>query len=273
MKRMLVLLLGWCLVTVAVAQDTPEDPKAKKAQAAKEAAAPKPATHDQAVEILKKVDAAAKKVKSARYKASLSSDGWLVSAMPTAEGTVILAGGFSNGMLETYVVDAKVRMPGSEEVRRITSGADGENFYLVDWSNKKVHEDLDPTVMGTDGNIALGLTMVEFVHPAPFNDEINADAAELKESAKVGDEDCYVIDVRYKGGQARSVWYFSKKDFLPRTRKSTRRSRATGEIAWMTLAISGLEVDPKLGEAVFKSTVPDGFEKTDEFAPNRSRLR
>ena len=59
--------------------------------------------------------------------------------------------------------------------------------------------------------------MAEYIHPRPFSDEINAEKAVMKGTTKVGDEECYQIHVVYRNARgAEAMWYFSKKDFLPR---------------------------------------------------------
>ena len=96
-----------------------------------------------------------------------------------------------------------------------------------------------------------------------LRDEINADKAELKEDKKIGSEECYQIDVVYKGGQLKALWYFSKKDLLPR---SVERIDREGQGSTV-LEVTELEVDPNLPDDAFKATVPEGFKKSDDFAP------
>ena len=87
----------------------------------------------------------------------------------------------------------------------------------------------------------------------------------------VGDEPCYVIDVTYRGGISESTWYFSQRDFLPRRVDRIyrrRQARATTE-----LVVTDLVVDPELKADTLSCTVPEGFEKTDRFAPNQAARR
>ena len=275
MKRSMTLLFTGLLAgagaAAAFAQEE-EKPDAQIKEVKKEPEAPaKPATHDKAIEILKKVDAATRAVHAVRYKGTVTGTGGAAAFVPTLEGTAIISGEFG-GSYQKFRFDVKVKTGDSEEVKRFTVGGDGDIYYLIDWQNKIAYEDLDPAVVGSDGDAARRLGMVEFIHPKPFSDEINAQRAELKESVKIGGEDCYVIDVTYAGGSGRSIWYFSKKDFLPRRRDQvfTRPGRPESTIERV---ITDLVVDPKLDDAMFKLDLPEGFKKTDDFAPSRRRLR
>ena len=112
--------------------------------------------------------------------------------------------------------------------------------------------------------------MIEFVHATPFNDEINGRSQELKGSVKIGDEDCYEIHVVYAADRApQATWAFSKKDFLPRRRIDAFPAALAGGQAGTTIkTITNLVVEPKLDEDAFKLKLPEGYTKTDDFAPD-----
>ncbi len=217
------------------------------------------------IEILKKVDAAAKAVKAVKYKATITGTGAAASRMPPVEGTVIMSG-WANGAVKQFRCDAEVKRPGSSEVAEITAGSDGEDFYVVDHKAKKAYVDLDPEVIGTTGRPALLLRMLEFLHPTPFSDEINADKKELTGSKRIGGEDCYEVHVVYAAGRAEAIWHFSKRDFLPRARHDLYTTPA-GEKGGQQRILTDLVVDPKFDKDAFKLTVPKGYTKTDDFAP------
>ncbi len=217
------------------------------------------------IAILKKVDAAAKAVKGVRYKGSIKGTGAGESRVPTVEGTVIMSGWVS-GTLEKFRCDVKVQRPQSSEVMEITAGSDGEDFYVVDHKAKKAYVDLDPEVIGSTGRPALLLRMLEFLHPTPFSDEINAGKQELTGSKKIGGEDCYEVRVVYAGGRAEAIWHFSKRDFLPRARHDIYTT-PSGEKGGQQRILTDLVVDPKFDKDAFKLTTPKGYTKTDDFAP------
>ncbi len=252
MKRVICLLLSLSFASVAVyAED------------------PKPGELTDPLEILKKVDAAAKAVTKIQYKS--------VAEIPAAfanrfgfqkvEATYIVSG-VVNGQPEKYFADLKITMPGSAGTRRVTAGSDNDMFYVVDHEGKKAYEDIDPAVVGPAGRALQAASMIEFTHPTPFSDEINATSRELRGSEKVGGEDCYVVHVIYANEQApQATWSFSKKDFLPRKRIDVYPT-PNGQTANQVKTVTNLVVDPKLSDDVFKLKLPDGYTKTDDFAPN-----
>ena len=218
-----------------------------------------------AKEILTKADEATKKVQAVRYKGSFKGTGFVAARQPAVEGTALIAGKYAEGRGK-FRIEAKVTPSGSTETKEVSAGSDGETFWVIDSKTKTVHEDMDPNVMGATGRPVMALAMREFTHPTPFSDEIEAEKAELKEDKKIGSEECYQIHVLYARGQGEAVWCFSKKDFLPRGVERLVKN-AEGQTASIITEVTSLEADPKLPEDAFKAVVPEGFKKTDEFAP------
>lgn len=262
MKKLLTLMLSLGLVQVALAQENVRPPEGEVKKPNDD---PK---HKEAVEILKKVDAATKALGTVSYKSSTQGNGWLATRSPKLEGKVVASGKWENELGKVRV-EGKVTLPDSAESREFVAGNTGEEYYLIDPVKKLVYADLDPQVMGSDGRLAGGLLMREFNHPTPFTDEINSEKAEITGSEKVGDQDCYVINVVYRP-KLEAVWYFSKKDFLPR-RVDRIAMSPTDERGSSQLVVTDLVTEVKGGDDAFKLTVPEGFEKTDEFAPLRQR--
>ena len=125
-------------------------------------------------------------------------------------------------------------------------------------------EDIDPAVMGRNARLIQGLIVRAFVSEEPFADELKSEV-ELKGAESVGGEDCYQVSVKSEG-QGESVWFISKRDFLPRRRDRVLVNPA-GEKATREVVLSNLVVNaPPAGEP-FKAVVPEGFKKTDDFAP------
>jgi len=244
-----MLILGLC-GAVAAAQD----------------AAKKSADLTDPVEILKKADAACKAVNFVQYTASVEGSGVMESRVGKSSGTVTLKGRGSGGA-EQYRYEAKLKLPGSTDGNDVTVGSDGKTYFLIDAKAKKAYEDINPAVVGTAGRVVLGgLTMAEYLHPEPFSDEINGKKQELKGTTKVGDEDCYEVNVEYGQAGMEATWFFSKKDFLPR-RVDRRVQAPTGVKGGTQLIVTKLTVDPKLDKDPFKLVVPEGFTKIDDFAP------
>lgn len=219
------------------------------------------------VEILKKVDAATKAVKSVKFDSVVEATGALAAQVGKIEASFIISG-FAQIAPEKYRAEAKITLPGASEPLKISGGTDNDMFFLVDHQGKKAYVDLDPAVMGTSARVFQQAWMIEFVHATPFNDEIVGKSQELKGSEKIGGEDCYVIHVVYAVERApEATWYFSKKDLLPRRRIDTI-TMPTGDKATMVKTISNLVVDPKLSDDMFKLKLPEGYTQTDDFAPD-----
>lgn len=254
MKRVLCVMLSLCVAAAAYAQDTE---KAEKKQDKKPEVKPK-VDDAKALEIFKKADAATKRVKSVKYKASSSASGAAASRIPKKmTGTVIMVGEDPSGF-DKYYIDFKGEMPDGRKLAG-TTGSDADEYFLLDPAKKIAYVDIDDSVTGTAGQAARVLIFREFSHPSPFGDEINGDKRELKGSKKIGDEDCHHLYVMYSGGRGEAEWYISKKDFLPR--RVDRISQG------YSVTITDLKIDPKLDPGIFKVKVPEGWTKTDEPAP------
>jgi outer membrane lipoprotein-sorting protein len=253
MKKTLILsllvLLG-CLVAglPLVAQD-------EAAETGKDA---------EGIEILKKVDAAIKKVSSVRYTAEAAPGGVAVNFTSPGKGSAVLSG-WTGQVPEKFLIEAETKMPGSDETIKITAGGDGGMYFLIDHASKKVYQDMDPAVLGSSASLLFGFAVIEFVHNAPFDDELNAEKVELQGTEKMGDEDCYKVHVVYAGGQGQSTWYFSKSDYLPRGRiQHFSTPQGDGSIE---RKIFDLKVDPKVDASLFAMKIPEGYEQIDDFAP------
>ena len=217
------------------------------------------------LEILQKADAATKAVDAVKYNVRFSGGGDAGAQAPSVEGSVLLSGWFA-GAPEKFLCEAKVRQPDSRETLTLTAGSDSQVFYLIDHYAKKAHVDINPGVVGATGRAALALRVLEFVAEAPFGDEINARSRVLKGIAKIGDEECYEIDIVYAvPGAPEATWFFSTRDFLPR---GVLRKFKTpqGEQANQQWTLTDLVVDPKFFKDPFKLRLPSGYTRTDEFA-------
>ncbi len=228
--------------------------------------------HIRAVELMKKVDAATKAVKSAHYTAKSEATSWLKSRVPSLEGEGWMVGATKNTPAK-FRFDAKVRNKVGDVPHQLRLASDGNVFHLIRYNEKKVHEDIDPSVMGSEGRLVQRLAMREYTHATPFNDEINGDVVELKGYERVGNEDCHVVHVIYNRGRGEANWYVSKKDLLPRRVDRIITNQTTQEKGKQILIITNLIVNTPINEDIFKTHVPEGFEKTDEFAPDLRRMQ
>ncbi len=219
----------------------------------------------EAILLLKKVDAATKALSGARFKAAVKPGGFATDFASAAEGKGLMSG-WADGMPERFYGYVKTTKPGSGEPIEVTGGGNGESYFLIDHRTKKGYQDMDPDVMGSGGQALANLNMLELVHPAPFDDEINADSVELQGKETVGGVQCYKIHVVYRGRQGESTWFFSTEDYLPRRRVRRFTDPTRGE-GWLDITLTDLEVDPEVGPETFRMKLPKGFEMVDDFAP------
>lgn len=244
MRRLILLIGGLCLAPLAVAESE---------------TAP-----SEALEILAKADAAIKAVAGVRYKGSMKPSGIAVNFFPGGEGEGVMYG-WNGSTPEKFYARVTAKMPGSDEPVRMEGGGDGDSYYLIDHKTKKAYEDMDPGVLGSGGQILQNLGMSEYVHDAPFDDELAAETAELQGTEAVGGVECHKIHVVYRGGRGASTWFFSKEDFLPRRR--VRHFDGPNGDGAVEITISTLELDPKFDAGLFKLKLPEGYEQIDDFAP------
>ena len=256
MKRIICVLMGLALIPATVLAEETTGGQEKKPP------------DGPAVEILKKVDAAAKAVKAVKYDVAFDGVVGAQGQTRKIEGTVILSGcvkGTNNP--EKSLIDIKVTPPGAAEAQHITMGGDGDMFFVIDHQNKKAYEDLDPAVIGSFAQYLRFVLMIEFIVDRPFSDEINGKSQELKGSKEINGVDCHEIHVVYAADAApQATWYFGKEDFLPRGRIDELTTPAGEKIVWKKM-LANLETDPKLDDDVFKLKLPEGYTKTDDFAP------
>ena len=230
------------------------------------------ARHLDAIEILEKVDKATKAVRAVEYTGRLEGKAAAESRTLLVEGTVLLSGWVETskeplrGVPKRYRCDIATTDPHSGKTRRLTIGADGESFYLIDHDARKVFTGPTPDVLGSISRPAVALWLREFIHPEPFSDEINGDDQMLTGSKRIGDEDCHEIHIIYENAIGEAFWWFSKRDFLPRGVQRVMNTPA-GERAIQQWQITNLVADPKLGEDAFKLVIPDGYEKAKGNAP------
>lgn len=259
-----VLLLSFCLSAAVFAQvvEKEESDGDKPAEVAKNVRELK------AIEIIKKADAAIKKVTSVQYTSRREISGPLAKRLSPAQGTVIYTMKSPEDPPK-YRIGVRMKPRNSEEELRFTVGSDGDLFYLIDPAKKMVYADIDPAVAGNRGGIAQGLVMQEYLAADPFGDELKADTIAYQGTQSVDGEDCQVVRVVYGRGQE-SIWYFSTQDYLPRRRDRLFKGRE-GEVSGLTVVLTDLVVSPTPDDNAFKLEAPQGFTKTDEFAPDLKR--
>lgn len=255
MKRSaLVLLLVLCPTLAAFAEDAKDDPAAARSP--------------EAMEILKKADAAARKVRAARFHSTSTPTGIVVNFVGPSEGEGVVEGW--DEVLEgprKFWSHVKTQPPGSDEAKEITGGGDGETYFLIDHSTRKAYEDMDPAVMGSNGTAVFFVGFAQFVHPAPYERDLDSEKVELLGKEEVAGEECYKVRTTYAGGaESGSTWYISTSDLLPRKRVRHYEVPQQGK-GDLVVTLTRLEVDPDIEAGLFKMKLPEGYEQVDDFAP------
>ena len=219
------------------------------------------------VEIVKKADEATKAVKAVRYQGSMQTEGGAAERYRLCEGSAVFEKN-AKSELGRSRVEVSGRVGKAPETRRVVVGTDGENSYMIDHDAKTAYVDVDPMVQGSGRTLAAGVLMLEYAHPRPFSDEINAKDHKYEGIEKVGDVECHKVSLAYANAPQKAVWYFGKNDFLPRKVIRQFVDQASGEVQGSTTqTVTKLEVDPKLTGDEFKFTLPEGYKKSDDFAP------
>jgi len=217
------------------------------------------------IEILKKADQTLKDTQTLSYSAELKAEGWIDQYIKSASGKALLTKeeGVAGPM---YRMEIEIAEGDDSAARKLTTGCDGENFYLIDPAVKTAYQDIDPAVAGEAGELFEGIQIRRFNAEEPFKKELAAEHVELRGESSVGGELCYEVLVQFGDRGREAVWYISKKDHMFHKVEQTYVNRE-GEKSTAVLVLSHIELNPRLAENPFVLTVPAGFTLTDEFAP------
>lgn len=202
-------------------------------------------------DILTKVDSTTKALKSISYKSVWYAEGEAKDRVPRTEATVMSVVDDKNeesfaGKKLNFATNAS--LGGEKRSTQVIS--DGVEAIRIDHIGKKFlkgkADAADAMVGGRPGWL-----MIEFIHPTPFTDELNADKAVYEGKKTIGGTECHVIMVTYAGGQGESRWYFGVKDNLPH--RVDRIQQGT------VLELSDVDPSPKFDAATFAAKAPEGY--------------
>ena len=255
MRRMMFVVLGLCFAAGTVAGETDEG-SGTSGKAKGELSDP--------MEILKQAQAALKEVKLVRYRGSYKGTAWITAYVPSIEGTAML-GEPSEHDIARFRCEVKLTPVGSSETIELTAGSDGDLYYVIDPQAKIVYADIDPAVLGSRQRDPRRLLLQAFVVEEPLAEDLQAEKVEFKEETEIGGVACHQILVPRAGGRE-TVWYIAKQDFLPRRVDGHYKNQA-GELGTTQLELTDLVAESTFRLAPFKLTVPEGFTRTDDFAP------
>jgi len=89
-------------------------------------------THDAAVAILVKADAAIKQVQGVRYHGVVTAGGVRAEHFPKIEGTAAFYGDWRRKGSSTFFFDVTIQPTDGGSSRRLTTGGNGELYFLIE---------------------------------------------------------------------------------------------------------------------------------------------
>lgn len=224
---------------------------------------------DDAMEILKKADDAAKSARNVSYAFEVKGIGISEAMMPQTKGTAFLAESDTAGG-EWFLVTGTQTYPADSKRAPLVFKAanDGTNAFFINDTAKTFQSGTlkDGAAMVARNASSANAIMIEFVHPTPFSDEINGESRTLEGVKEVGGVPCDVILVQYGSGNGESRWYFGKNDHLPRAVERISKNEE-GQLGGYILSISDLNANAKFETGAFTLTAPDGYKVEPFKAP------
>ncbi|MFQ5423733.1 MAG: TlpA family protein disulfide reductase [Phycisphaerae bacterium] len=231
------------------------------------------------MDLLAKADAATKAVKKVSYRAEIATSGRRAEGFPKVRGKVVAKPARKRGLigrlfrngpaLPRLSIEAEVTPRGSDEPRRVRVATDERRVTRIDDTDKTYTQAKMPDATRLLG-AAYSLYLLEFLHEAPFSDELNGKSATYEGTRKIGGVDCDVVHVVYNVlGSQESRWYFGRDDHLPR-----RVDRiGAGRRGDFSIIITELDPDPDFDDDVFSPERPAGYKKTEIEKPRRDPPR
>lgn len=214
--------------------------------------------------VLQRVSEALKKTPTVSYRAVYKVTGWATAFVPNMEGPVVV-GHLSEHKIQRYHCELKVRKDGSSEIREFTAGCDGENLFIIDPKTRTAHQDINHGVIGANGWAISQIMIPEFGAPDALEKMLKTAKVEIKGEKKIGDQDCIEVRIQADAPQD-ATWTVSKKDFLPRRITAVFKNREGVESS-TALDLHDFKVNPTFAKSPFELVVPEGYKKTDDFAP------
>jgi len=224
----------------------------------------KPSDDIAARELVKTAAAALKDVQRVTYKAEYDATNWIKTFVPRVTGEVILGQEREYELVE-FSCDVTVRGRESAEESRFRAGCDGDQFFLIDPETRTMHRDMDQAVLGSNSRSIQRVVLEDFSSSEPLKELIEAEIVESRGTHTVDGHLCRRVYVKTKEGQEQ-VWSFSEIDHLPRHVERMWKNQQE-EPGSTLLTLTHLNVNPRLEGQAFNPAVPEGYTKTDEFAP------
>lgn len=257
----IIILTGALILSgpgLASAGDEPnQDPALGKAAGADQ---------PEVMEVLEKADDASKAVKAVSYDAEFYRTGHDAESVPRITGTAKLREarqsllgrltGQSKGS-SCLRIEYEFKDPGSKKRRRVVVASNGKVVCQLDEDKRVLVQGELPGAWKLLGRKGMHpLYMREYIHPAPFHDELTGKIARHEGITKVGDIECHTIYIMYSNN-SESRWYFGTEDYLPRR---VDRIYSKGGFKWdLVLVVTNLNTEPELDDDDFFIECPEGF--------------
>ena len=199
-----------------------------------------------------------------RYEGDYRVTGYIKQWVQDIQGTAIV-GQISKHDVPRFRIELEQKEEDSEEAVRYVVGSDGDKYFLVDEKAKTVYADMDPAVLGSNSRAFRRVLLPELSEKEPFQEALESETISVGDSESVAGEDCHVVVIKNESPPD-VMWWISKKDQLPRRVRRLYKN-AEGEEGTTELTLRALEVNPRLRENPFLIPEPEGFKRTDDFAP------
>lgn len=218
--------------------------------------------------IVEEVNDTALEATRVTYKFEYSGTGALKDRVPVVEGEAKLMH-VTDPEDSMYVVIGQVQPVGEFELDPVSFhyASDGKHAYSVDTANETFTWGELPAAQEVLGYANYGL-MIEFMHPGPFHDEMEADSLKLEGEEKIGDVMCDIVYVVYAENRGETRWWFGQEDHLPR---AVERIWNGGQGTTL-MKLTEVNADAKFNHKDFTLSAPKGY-KTVEFQPPKRQAR
>lgn len=216
-----------------------------------------------ALEILKKANAAVAKLNSISYQAKFYAEGSLAAKVPAMEGKVT-AKRDPSGSNPHFRIDGSVAIgdPKAQVVSTLFNLAfDGRSLYNIEQASQTF----------TSGPLEAGMAVnnplfqPKYLHASPFDEEIKIGNLQYQGEEAVDGVPCTVISFKNSGAESHVTKLFlGKQDYLlRRTETAMPASAARGgnpaSDGRVVFTVSGLTANPEAKDELFRLDCPPGF--------------
>jgi peroxiredoxin len=225
-------------------------------------------------EIIAKVDQTIRTIKTVSYKVRIWGEGDIQDRMSRVRANV-KAKDAGPERPPYFRIEGDARLPGSEEAQP----------FRVILGEKQAMSINEKEKLCTVGDLPVGFDLIadliieptrsvimhEFLHRAPFEDELKADSYRYEGQKTISGTACHVIHVTYAAAVAQARWYFGIDDFLPH--RVDRFVNAEGVTGARVSELIQLDTTPNFDEKTFAIDVPEGYQQKTYERPLRSDPR